>query len=200
VVLVFSLGRSGRLNDENALLLSGVMIGAFLSAVILALVSVSGSEMRGALFWLIGFLGNARLEDVFIATGIVLPAMVLLLAFAPSMNVLTLGAETARTLGLRYGRIRGMLYVTASMITAAVVSFSGSIGFVGLIIPHTMRMLVGPDHRALLPTSFFAGAGFLIISDIVARTAISPSELPVGAVTAALGAPLFVYLLRRKSQ
>ena len=199
VSLVFSIGRAGGLQDENALLLSGVMIGAFLSAIILALVSTAGPELRGALFWLIGFLGNARMEEVGIAALMSVPVIVVLLFIAPAMNLLTLGQETAGSLGIRFRRVHGILYVAASLLTASVVSFSGSIGFVGLIVPHAVRLIVGPDHRILIPISFFAGASFLIISDIVARMIIAPSELPVGAVTAALGAPLFIYLLRRNT-
>ncbi|MDT8322728.1 MAG: iron chelate uptake ABC transporter family permease subunit, partial [Bacteroidota bacterium] len=198
VVVVYSLGARGRVQD-NTLLLSGVMIGAFLSAVILALVSTLDRPVRSALYWLIGFLGNATMNEIFILLPVVLPLTLWALLLAGRMNVLALGSAAARHLGVSPRATTLQLYMIASLITAAVVSFSGAIGFVGLIIPHMCRRLFGPDHRLLLPASFLTGASFLIISDIVARSMLAPSELPVGAVTAALGAPVFIYILRRKS-
>jgi iron complex transport system permease protein len=124
--------------------------------------------------------------------------MISLLA-AARMNVLALGTEAASHLGVGVDRLQPLLYVVASLMTAAVVAFSGAIGFVGLIVPHICRRLFGPDHRLLLPASFLGGASFLIFSDIVARSVLHPAELPVGAVTAALGAPVFIYVMRRKS-
>jgi iron complex transport system permease protein len=198
VTVVYGLGARGRVQD-NTLLLSGVMIGAFLSAIILALVSTLDRPVRSALYWLIGYLGNATMSEVLILLPIVLPLGVLALLLAGRMNVLALGSAAAEHLGVPTRGATLQLYATASMITAAVVSFSGAIGFVGLIIPHICRRLFGPDHRLLLPASFLTGASFLIISDIVARSLLAPAELPVGAVTAALGAPVFIYILRRKS-
>jgi len=198
VITVYGLGARGRVQD-NTLLLSGVMIGAFLSAIILALVSTLDRPVRSALYWLIGYLGNATMVEVLILLPIVLPLGVLALFLAGRMNVLALGSAAAGHLGVPTRGTTLLLYATASMITAAVVSFSGAIGFVGLIIPHVCRRLFGPDHRLLLPASFLTGASFLIISDIVARSLLAPAELPVGAVTAALGAPVFIYILRRKS-
>lgn len=198
VLIVYGLGARGRVQD-NTLLLSGVMIGAFLSAIILALVSTLDRPVRSALFWLIGYLGNATMTEVLILMPVVLPLALLALLMAGRMNVLALGDTAAQHLGVSTRGATLQLYGVASLITAAVVSFSGAIGFVGLIIPHMCRRLFGPDHRLLLPAAFMAGASFLIISDIVARSVLAPVELPVGAVTAALGAPVFIYILRRKS-
>ena len=195
---VYALASRGRPGD-NTLLLSGVMIGAFLSAVILAIVSTMDAPLRNALYWLIGYLGNATLREVAILFPVVTVLLIIALLAAARMNVLALGSEAAHHLGVGVHRLQPLLYVVASLITAAVVAFSGAIGFVGLIVPHVCRRLFGPDHRLLLPASFLGGASFLICSDIVARTILHPSELPVGAVTAALGAPVFIYVLRRKS-
>ncbi len=198
VAAVYALASRGRSGD-NTLLLSGVMIGAFLSAVILALVSTMDSPLRNALFWLIGYLGNATLREVVILFPIVGVLLMISLLAAARMNVLALGTEAASHLGVGVDRLQPILYVVASLMTAAVVAFSGAIGFVGLIVPHICRRLFGPDHRLLLPASFLGGASFLIFSDIVARSVLHPAELPVGAVTAALGAPVFIYVMRRKS-
>jgi iron complex transport system permease protein len=198
VVLVYRFGARSAMGD-NTLLLSGVMIGAFLSAIILALVTTMDRPVRNALFWLVGFLGNATITEVYILLPIVVPLSVVALLLASRMNVLALGRDAAQHLGIPVRAVTGMLYVIASLLTAAVVSFSGAIGFIGLIVPHVCRRLFGPDHRLLIPAAFFSGAIFLIMSDIIARSIIAPSEMPVGAVTAALGAPVFLYILRRNS-
>ncbi len=198
VTMVYVIGGSGATINDNSLLLSGVMIGAFLSAIILALVATIGDAVRNALFWLIGYMGNATMEEVLIVAATSLPVLVYFIYSGHRLNILALGGETAEHLGLNTKKVSLIMYAGASLLTAVVVSFTGSIGFVGLIIPHIARMIFGADHRVLIPMSFFTGASFMIISDIVARTVIAPAELPVGAVTAALGAPLFMYLLRKR--
>lgn len=198
VAAVYRLGLRASIED-NTLLLSGVMIGAFLSAIILGLVTTMDRPIRSALFWLIGYLGNATMKEALILIPGVSLLLVLLFFLAGRMNVMALGTEAAGHLGLSVRRHQVWFYLLASLMTALVVSFAGAIGFVGLLVPHVVRRIFGPDHRLLLPLSFFLGAIFLIISDLVARTVIAPAELPVGAVTAALGAPLFIYLLRRKN-
>ena len=198
VAIVYRLGLRGS-GENNTLLLAGVMIGAFLSAIILGLVSTMDRPVRSALFWLVGYLGNAGMAELSILVPGVLFLTALLLFVSPRMNVLALGTDAASHLGIAVRRQQAVLYVAASLLTALVVSVAGAIGFIGLLIPHVVRRLHGPDHRLLLPLSFFLGASFLIISDLLARTLLAPNELPVGAVTAALGAPLFIYLLRRKA-
>ncbi len=198
VAVVYRLGLEGKIED-NTLLLSGVMIGAFLSAIILGLVSTMDRPVRNALFWLIGYLGNATMTEAAILIPSVMALLVALFFLAGQMNVMALGSEAASHLGLVVRHRQALLYISASLMTALVVSFAGAIGFVGLLVPHAARRMFGPDHRLLVPVSFFMGASFLIISDLIARTAIAPNELPVGAVTAALGAPVFIYILRRKS-
>jgi iron complex transport system permease protein len=199
VATVYRLGLRGTV-ENNSLLLSGVMIGAFLSAIILGIVSTMDRPIRSALFWLVGYLGNTGMTEVMIFAPGVLLLTILLSLLSGRMNVLALGTEAAAHLGLEVRRNQAWLYVAASLLTALVVSVAGAIGFIGLLVPHVVRLLFGPDHRFLLPVSFFLGACFLIISDLIARTIISPSELPVGAVTAAIGAPVFIYILRRKDR
>lgn len=199
VATVYRLGLRGAV-ENNSLLLSGVMIGAFLSAIILGIVSTMDRPIRSALFWLVGYLGNTGMTEVMIFAPGVLLLTLLLSLLSGRMNVLALGAEAAAHLGLAVRRNQAWLYIAASLLTALVVSVAGAIGFIGLLVPHVVRLLFGPDHRLLLPVSFFLGACFLIISDLIARTIISPSELPVGAVTAAIGAPLFIYILRMKDR
>lgn len=201
LVAVAVYGASGRAitsSDGSTLLLSGVMAGAFLGAVILALVSLGGDPVRSALFWLLGFLGNATMEQVLISAVVLVASVVVLVLRANTLNVLALGAESAAALGVSVRSMFLMLYAVASLLTAVLVSVAGSIGFIGLIVPHICRLLFGADHRVLVPASFLSGAIFLVIADLGARMLLSPVELPVGAVTAALGAPLFIFLLRRR--
>ena len=196
--VVFSLGSRRQEGDSNSLLLSGVMIGAFLSACILVLVSIAGDPVRTALFWLIGYLGNASMSDNFLLYAVNVPCAVMLASRATALNVYSLGEHTARHLGASPRGTFVLTYAAASLMTALAVSVSGAIGFIGLIIPHIARSLFGADHRILLPSSFFLGSLFLLLSDVIARSVLAPVELPTGAVTAAIGAPLFMYLLRRK--
>jgi iron complex transport system permease protein len=182
---------------SNTLLLSGVMIGAFLSSVILVLVSTTDKSIRSALFWLIGYLGNTTTTHISIVAPAVLLIGIAAVMLSGRMNIMALGESTAAHLGLEIRRMRIALFFLASMSTAVVVSFAGAIGFVGLVVPHACRMLAGPDHRVLIPAVFFSGAAFTLFSDILARTVLHPVELPVGAVTAALGAPVFLFLLLR---
>lgn len=197
VVVVYGLGLRASL-ERNTLLLTGVMIGAFLSAIILALVSTMDRPVRTALFWLVGYLGSTGMAEVAVLVPIVAVLSLWLMLYAGRMNILALGEETASHLGLGVRRTQGLLYILASLMTAAVVSVAGTIGFIGLLVPHVIRLFVGSDHRLLVPLSFFLGATFLIICDLLARSLLSPVEIPVGALTAAIGAPLFIALLRRR--
>lgn len=196
-VLVYLLAqRRGQL-DTYTLLLSGVMVGAFFNATVLLIVAVFNQEMRHAFLWLMGNLSAATVESLAVVAPAVLAAVVLLCIQARNFNLIATGDESALQLGVEVTRVKRVAYLLASLITGLVVSVSGVIGFVGLIIPHVCRLLFGPDHRLLLPASFLAGGIFLIGADILARTILAPTEIPVGAVTAALGAPLFIYLLKK---
>jgi iron complex transport system permease protein len=197
MLLVYTIAhRRGQL-DTYTLLLAGVMIGAFFNAAVLLLIAVFTQELRNAFLWLMGNLSSASPEATLISAPLVVLSCAILFSQGKSYNLIATGDETAMQLGLDVRSVKRISYVLASVITGLAVSVSGVVGFVGLIIPHICRMVFGPDHRLLLPASFLVGASFLVIADMVARTVLAPAEIPVGAVTAAIGAPLFVYLLKR---
>jgi len=188
--------RRGQL-DTYTLLLAGVMIGAFFNAAILLIIAVFHQELRTAFLWLMGNLSGASFDSLGIVSLPVVLIIGLLWWRSRPFNLIATGDETALQLGVEVRVAKRAAYLLASLLTGAAVSVSGVVGFVGLIIPHICRILFGPDHRLLIPASALLGAAFLLATDTLARTLIAPSEIPVGAVTAAIGAPLFVYLLRR---
>ncbi|AKH96814.1 vitamin B12 ABC transporter permease BtuC [Halanaeroarchaeum sulfurireducens] len=193
---VYLIATEGGRTPVATLLLAGVAVQTFLGAVISYMLVYSGESLQQAVFWLMGHLHTASWAEVRLTLLTVPPLFAALLWYARDLNVLLLGEEDARTLGVEVERTKRMLLGLSSLLTAAAVAVSGVIGFVGLIVPHIMRLLVGPDHRLLLPTSALAGASFLVATDTIARA--GAAELPVGIVTAALGAPFFLYLLRRR--
>ncbi|RMF92464.1 MAG: iron ABC transporter permease [Candidatus Schekmanbacteria bacterium] len=198
VLIFISSGRWGL--SPSSLILGGVIINAFFSAVVMFVISIStGGEMRRAYFWLMGNLGNASYDTIKIALPVVLLGGILTFAASRKLNLIALGDETALQLGVNVGVYTKVIIVLASFLTAGVVAWSGLIGFVGLVVPHMVRLIVGADHRITVPVSFFAGGVFLLISDTLARTLLSPIELPVGTVTAIIGAPFFLYLLKKES-
>jgi iron complex transport system permease protein len=197
MLLVYSVSlRRGRL-DPPTLLLSGVMIGAFFNAAVLLMVAVMNQELRSAFLWLMGNLSAASYGAVMVSGPVVIVATLVFAWDAKSFNLIATGEESATQLGVNVPILKRTSYLLASCITGVVVSVSGVVGFVGLIIPHMCRMVFGPDHRLLVPASFLTGGIFLVLADLVARTVLAPTEIPVGAVTAAIGAPVFVYLLRK---
>jgi iron complex transport system permease protein len=180
----------------SMLLLTGVILSSACMALVTLMLSIAPEgRLRSMVFWMIGDLAGAPLR--------VLPWVVLggALAFAMrsarAMNVVALHADTAATLGVNVGRLRRGLFFVSGMLTASAVTNAGSIGFVGLIVPHACRFAFGPDHRVLIPATVLAGGSFLVLCDTVARTAIAPQQLPVGAITAIIGAPVFLYQLHR---
>jgi iron complex transport system permease protein len=197
---VYLLGRrAGRLSSYT-LLLAGVVTASFLSAVILfVLTLLSTRDVRGTAFWLMGDLSVVTDVQVRFLFPTILIAILALYAFSKDLNVLLLGEEEAAHLGVNVARVETAVYLLASLLTGLAVSVSGAIGYLGLLVPHLGRMLVGNDHRTLLPAAAFGGAIMLVLSDTLARTVVAPAELPVGAVTAVAGAPVFIYLLRRTS-
>ncbi len=199
IALVFGVASSAdRRLDVRVLLLSGVVVGAFFSACIALILALSDAPtMREAILWMMGSLSGASWRTVAIVAAYTLPAALLLLTLARSLNVMAIGEETASYLGTEVEQTKRVAYGVASLIAAAGVAFSGVIGFVGLVVPHTVRLLTGPDHRTLLPLSFIAGAGFLVLADLGARTLLSPTEIPIGVITAFVGVPFFLILLRR---
>ena len=195
---VYLLATENGRTPVATLLLAGVAVQTFLGAAISFLLLRSGESLREAIFWLMGHLQYSGWGDAKVALLVVPPCFLVLLAYARDLNVLLLGEEDAHTLGIEVERTKRILLGVSSVVTAMAVAISGVIGFVGLIVPHVMRLLVGPDHRILLPTSALAGSVFLVAADTVARTALGSAELPVGVVTAFVGAPFFLYLLRTR--
>jgi iron complex transport system permease protein len=188
----------GRALDTRVLLLAGVVVGAFFNAVILLLLTLADIEsFRSAIFWMMGSLAAANWQAATLLAIYVVPAALLLLGLARALNLLAIGEETALFLGARVGRVKLAAYFIASLLVAAAVATCGVIGFIGLIVPHAVRLLWGSDYRLLLPASLLGGGTFLLLADTAARTIAAPAELPVGVITALIGVPLFVLLLRR---
>lgn len=199
ILLVYSLSiRRGILRIQG-LLLTGVMISFISSSLIMLIMSVSRTEeLHGIVFWIMGSLEEPDWFLIKLALCISIVGLGVSYLFCFDLNALSLGEEEALHLGVNIENIKRLLLIIASLLTGFSVSVAGIIGFVGLIVPHFVRMLVGPDHRILLISSFICGACFLIFCDTVARTIIAPTELPVGVITGILGGSLFVYALNKK--
>ena len=199
-LLVYSLARVGRTTPISTLLLAGVAVGAFMTSLSTFLMLRSQGELRRAINWMLGgFALGGWSPVVAVLPEIIIGLGVLLLVGRP-LNVLHFGDDQARQLGLNVDRVKRIVIVAASLTTAAAVAFSGIIGFVGLAVPHLVRLLWGGDYRRLMPLSILGGAAGLLLTDIIARTALAPQELPLGVITALIGAPFFVWLLRRAKQ
>lgn len=198
IFIVFYVGKRFGEIEPNVLLLTGVMIGAFFSAAILLMMTMLSDSLRSAFLWLIGNLSSADAESAYYVLPVSIAVSIFLSLNSFKYNVLSLGAENAKHLGINTNRLKNVTYILASILVGAIVSVSGIIGFVGLLVPHICRMIFGIDNRLIVPASFFIGAIYLLIADTFARTIISPAELPVGAITAIIGAPVFIYLLRRR--
>ncbi|MCY3610887.1 MAG: iron ABC transporter permease [Gemmatimonadetes bacterium] len=184
--------------DTRVLILSGVIIGAFFNAVILLLLSMADVEsFRSAIFWMMGNLSGADWGSTGLLALLLVPGAVAVLSLARAFNLLSRGEEVAFYLGASVQRVKLTAYLAASLMVAAAVAAGGVIGFVGLIVPHAVRLAWGNDHRLLLPASFLAGTAFLLLADTIARLVVAPAELPTGVVTAVAGVPFFVALLLR---
>jgi iron complex transport system permease protein len=199
ILLVFGVALSAdRRMDVRVLLLSGVVVGAFFTAGIALILTLSDAPtVRSAMLWMMGSLSGSSWNTVGIVAAYTIPLAAILFSLARPLNLLAIGEETAAYLGTDVERAKRVAYGAASFIAAAGVAFAGVIGFVGLIVPHAVRLVIGADNRLLLPLAFLAGAAFLTLADLVARLALAPAEVPIGVVTAFLGVPLFLLLLRR---
>jgi iron complex transport system permease protein len=200
VVAVFSIARTGKTVPVTTLILGGVAIGAFLASFTSYLLIMSGDKVHGIIFWLLGTFSLADWWRVAIMTPYILVGMLTLLLLARSLNVMQLDEDQAQQLGINVEKTKLVILAAATIATAAAVCFCGAIGFVGIIIPHAIRLVFGPDYRLLLPMSMLTGAAFLILADTAARTIMSPQEIPVGIITALIGAPFFLYILNRKKK
>jgi iron complex transport system permease protein len=181
------------------ILLTGVIFNAFSGALIYFLQSLASLEqLHSIVFTLMGRVPGLGYPALAVIGAVAVAATVLLIAMSRDYNALTLGEEGAAQLGVDVERVKRLTFVLGSLLTGLAVSVAGLIGFVGLVVPHILRLLLGPDHRLLLPSAFLGGASFLVLADLLARTLIAPNEIPVGVVTALAGGPFFLYLLRRR--
>jgi iron complex transport system permease protein len=198
VFVVYFISRVGNKVPITTLLLSGVVINIFILSLQTVFELRSGKALVGIVAWIAGGLTNITWTSIYVVFPFVLGGTILAYIFTRDLNMLAIGDDTATHLGVNTERVRQILLIISSLITASCVSITGVIGFVGLIIPHMTRLIIGPDHRILLPTSAIVGAIFLIVCDAVARVATGANELPVGVITALAGTPVFIYLLRRR--
>ena len=204
IAAVYFLGRRGGQLDSPTLLLAGIVAASFLSAIIMFLLTmVTGSELRSIAFWLMGDLTAPPpttnvlgwLGFLFFVFIVAAGAMY---TTSSDLNLILTGEQEAKHLGVNVNRVKFVVYIAASVLTGLAVSVSGAIGYVGLLVPHVMRMLFGTDYRMLIPTAAIGGAIAIVLADTLARTVVAPTELPVGAMTALAGAPVFIYLMRRR--
>ena len=199
IVLVYLLSTRRGVMRIQGLLLTGVMVSFISSSLIMLIMAVSRLEdLHGILFWIMGFLGETDWWMVVLMGAAALVGLFLSYFFALDLNALALGEEEARHLGVEVERSKRLLFLLAAVITGLCVSSAGIIGFVGLVVPHFLRMLVGQDHRILLVTSFLGGAAFLVLCDTLARVVVAPMELPVGVITGIVGGILFIYALTKR--
>ena len=199
IYLIMVMGRGKMGMESSAILLAGVVINAFFTAVIMFFIAVATDDrLHTMLFWLYGDLSQSRYGQSIIVAPAILVGFVILYGLSKHLNIITAGEDTALQLGVDVERARLICFLVVSLLVGLVVSFSGLIGFVGLVVPHLGRMALGSDHRLLMPVSALGGAIFLIIADTISRTVISPGELPVGVITAFIGAPFFIYLLKTR--
>ncbi|MFC1594536.1 FecCD family ABC transporter permease [Candidatus Omnitrophota bacterium] len=199
IIVVYNLAREGNKIPVQSLILSGVIVAIALSGMIVFLVSLFGNEaMHGMLWWLLGSLQIFDLRLLFIVAAVVLIGISAVFILSQDLNAISLGEEEAVHLGVKIETIKKILFFITALITGALVSISGMIGFVGLIIPHMMRLIIGPNHRVLIPAACLGGAAFLVLCDTISRSLFPPVEIPIGVITALVGAPVFIVLMKRK--
>jgi iron complex transport system permease protein len=196
--LVYRLARIGPAVQVATLLLAGIAVAAVISAVISLVMAFAGQEIRSIYFWLLGGLAGRGWGALATSAPLVAVGAVLALTTVRDLNLMALGEERAAQLGVEIERFKRRSLATGALLAAAAVSVAGVIGFVGLMTPHILRLVLGADHRRLVPASILGGAAFMVLADLAARTVRAPEEIPVGAVTALLGGPFFLYLLRRE--
>ncbi len=200
LILILAMSSGQTILKKDALLLSGVMVNAFCSAVIMFLVSITqDSRLHNIIFWLMGDLSMVDITHVKILAAILFPCFLLIFWFSNSMNLLLMGKELAQTMGVNIKLVTVSLLVVTSLMVSATVSYCGLVGFVGLVVPHLLRMILGPDHRVLVPACILGGGSYLVLCDVLARVLPRQGEIPAGVITAMVGAPLFIYLLKRSS-
>jgi iron complex transport system permease protein len=199
LLLVMSSGQT--ILKKDTLLLSGVMVNAFCAAIIMFLVSITqDARLHNIIFWLMGDLSLTDMRQVAILALTLLPCFIILFWCSHAMNLLLMGREMAQSMGVNIKTMMVLLLVSTSFMVSATVSHSGLIGFVGLVMPHLLRLLLGPDHRVLVPACVLGGGAYMVFCDLLARILPEQGEIPAGVITALIGAPLFIYLLKRSSR
>jgi len=198
IAIVYRIAQTNGRAPVQTMVLAGVIVSLFLNAIVFVFFSIFYRESFSVLFYLLGTLTNGDLKVTTISGSIIALGFLVCWGLSNELNALTQGEAVAFHLGVEVENVKKILFVAASAMTAAAVSAAGMIGFIGLVIPHLMRMIVGADHRLLIPASTLGGASVLILTDAAARTLVPPLEIPVGALTALLGAPYFLYLLQQR--
>ena len=198
--LVYSVARVGNKAPTVNLLLAGVAVSFFLSSIISLLMVLFTKQIDKIVFWSLGSLASANWNRVVLVFALSIPMIILIIANSRELNIISTGEESAKNLGVNTEKTKKFLLIISSLLIATSVSFTGIIGFVGLIIPHSVRILYGADHKRLLPLSALYGIGFIIICDTLARILIAPTEIPIGAITSFFGAPYFIYLLYKNKK
>jgi iron complex transport system permease protein len=198
LMLLLLMASGQTILKKDTLLLSGVMVNAFCAAVIMFLVSITqDARLHNIIFWLMGDLSLSDMKQVAILAVTILPCFVLLFWLSHPMNLLLMGKEMAQSMGVNIKMVMALLLVSTSFMVSATVSQSGLIGFVGLVMPHLLRLLLGPDHRVLVPACVLGGGAYMVFCDLLARILPQQGEMPAGVITALIGAPLFIFLLKR---
>lgn len=186
---------------KDTLILAGVMVNALCASIIMFLISLTqDSRLHNVLFWMMGDLSMSDIQQTWILTIVLIPCFALLFLLARPMNLLLMGEEMAANMGMNVRLVSVVLLVVTSFMVSATVCQSGLLGFVGLVTPHLLRLLFGPDHRTLVPSCILGGAAYLVLCDLLARSLPAQGEMPVGVITAMIGAPLFIFLLQRSKR
>lgn len=201
IVLVYNLAKEGGKIPVQSLILSGVIVAIALSGIIIFLVSVFSNEaLHGIMWWLLGSLQIYEFKLLLVVGLIVILGIISIFFLSQDLNAISIGEEEALHLGIEIETIKKILFLITALITGALVSVSGMIGFVGLIVPHMMRLVVGPNHKVLIPATCLAAAAFLVLCDTFSRSLLPPVEIPIGVITSLIGAPIFIILLKRRQR
>lgn len=199
-MIVYNMARIKGKVPVTTLLLAGIATGQFFTAIMSFLMTISSKDVSTIIFWTMGSFSSRGWNHVQVAALPVLIGTIIIYIFSKDLNIMLLGEDSAKNMGVHTEMVKKIILIISVVITAFLVSVSGIIGFVGLIIPHMVRLVIGPDHRTLIPASGLVGGIFLILADTLARTIIAPTEVPVGIITALAGGPFFIYLLRKSKR
>lgn len=199
-LIVFIIGRKFGEIDTATILLVGVMINAFFSALILLIVSMIDQSFRTALFWLMGNLTLTDYSELILISFVFVLSAIVFIFFSNQYNLISIDDENAKQFGVNTKLLKNLTFISGSLLIGIIVSYVGIIGFVGLVVPHICRMIFGYDNRIILPTSIFVGATFMLIADLISRIVLAPIEVPIGSITAIIGSPIFIFLLKHKNR